>query len=502
MDCLVTIDAGTGSGRCVVFDARGVVQATAQEPFVYRSFEDPNLPMVRGFDLDAPSFWGVLVRCMRGALGQLPGGARIRGVIATSQREGCVFVDAEGEVLYGGPNLDARAVLEGMEVQQVVGAERLHAITGHAPPYIFPIARLQWFRKHHDLRRIASLLMLNDWITYRLSGERVAELSNAGESMLCDVTARRWSAELIAALDVPPGILPPLCLAGTRVGSVSATASAETGLPEGTPVFAGGADTQSALLGSGARTPGQAAVVLGTTAPVQLVTGAAIIDPRGSMWTSSHVVADRWVLESNGGDTGGAYRWLLELLMGASDAAAHAAADAAVAATGAAPRYVFSHLGPAIFDLQSMNPFRAAGFLFRFPILHIDRPSRGELLYAFHENVAFAIRANWEQIVALAAVPLPTLRAGGGMTRSASIIRRLADAMNVPVTVAATAESASLGCAVLAAVGAGLHADVDEALAAMSRDAVVEPDAAAVPFADERYHKWREHYGSLGSWTL
>src|SRR5262249_38297318 len=155
---------------------------------------------------------------------------------------------------------------------------------------------------------------LNDWITYRLSGERVAEHSNAGESMLYDVTRRDWSAELLDTLDIPAAILPPLCAAGTRVGRVTAAAAAATGIPEGTPVFAGGADTESALLGSGACEVGETGAVLGTTAPVQSVISSARIDPEGNLWTSCHVVPDRWVLESNAGDTGNAFRWLLELL--------------------------------------------------------------------------------------------------------------------------------------------------------------------------------------------
>ncbi len=168
VDALLALDAGTGSGRCIAFDPRGRVLATAQEPFRYDSFVDPGMPFLRGFDLDAGQFRGALGRCARAVMGALPAGTHLRGVIATSQREGCVFLDRAGEVLYAGPNLDARSVAEGMEVEQALGADRLHAVTGHAPPYIFPIARYLWFRKHRDARRIASLLMLNDWITYLL----------------------------------------------------------------------------------------------------------------------------------------------------------------------------------------------------------------------------------------------------------------------------------------------------------------------------------------------
>ena len=53
VDCIVTLDAGTGSGRCMAIDAAGRVLASAQEAFVYRLFEHPTLPMVRGCDLDA-----------------------------------------------------------------------------------------------------------------------------------------------------------------------------------------------------------------------------------------------------------------------------------------------------------------------------------------------------------------------------------------------------------------------------------------------------------------
>jgi autoinducer 2 (AI-2) kinase len=500
LDCLVTLDAGTGSGRCVVFDVHGRPLAKVQEPFRYRFVTDPAVPFLRGFDLVPDAFWGALARCVRAALRELPADAVVRGVIATSQREGCVFLDAGGAVLYGGPNLDSRAVLEGMELQAAIPAARLHAITGHAPPYIFPVARYLWFRKHHDARRVATLLMLNDWITFQLSGVAGAEPSNAGESMLYDVSRRVWSDEILAAADIPAAILPPLRPTGARVGGVTAAAAAATGLPEGAPVFAGGADTESALLGSGAIAPGETCAVLGTTTPVQLVTDRPVLDPDANLWTSCHVVPDRWVLESNAGDTGSAYRWLLEMVFGASDAAAHAAAEEEVAAAPPDGQRVLSYLGPAVFNLADTNPFRPAGLLFPFPLLHVDRPSRAQILRAFLDNVAFAVRGNCEQITATSGVPVPRLRASGGLTQSRLLLQLLADVLRVPVDVAAVPESASLGCAILAAVGAGLHPSLADAAGTMVRTARVEPSAGADH--DARYAKWREVQALLKTCTI
>jgi autoinducer 2 (AI-2) kinase len=501
VDVLLALDAGTGSGRCVAFDTGGRPLGAAQEPFSYRIFADETMPMLRGFDIDPEAFWGALARSARVVVAGLPPGARIRGVAATSQREGCVFLDAAGTVLYAGPNLDARAAMEGMELNERFGG-RLHAITGHAPPYIFPIARWCWYRKHHGTHRVATLLMLNDWITFQLSGERIAEHSNAGESMLYDVTRRTWSGELIGALDVPPGILPPLREPGEAVGRVTATAAAATGIPEGTPVFAGGADTECALLGSGVHTPGATGAVLGTTTPVQSVVDRPLIDPHARLWTSCHVVPGTWVLESNGGDTGGAYRWLLELFYGATDGAAHAAADAAVAAARPAERPLYCHFGPSIFDLSSMSPFKPAGLLFRFPLLHTDRPARGDVLRAYLESVAYAVRGNCEQLLAVRGGALGRLTASGGMTASRTLCRLLADTLGVPLAVARVPESASLGCAVLAAVGAGLHPDLPSAVAAMTSTDIVEPEPAAIAEYELRYRRWREVYDLLQTWTL
>jgi sugar (pentulose or hexulose) kinase len=63
-------------------------------------------------------------------------------------------------------------------------------------------------------------------------------------------------------------------------------------------------------------------------------------------------------------------------------------------------------------------------------------------------------------------------------------------------------ESASLGSAVLAAVGCGLHRDVASAVGAMVRTHVVEPDAARGGTLEGRYHHWREIYATFKSWTL
>jgi autoinducer 2 (AI-2) kinase len=486
----------------MAFDAAGRVLAAAHEPFAYRLFEHPTLPLARGCDLDADAFWAVLGRCARQVLHGLPPEARIRGVVATSQREGCVFLDSAGAVLYAGPNLDARAVVEGLELEERLGATRLHAITGHAPPYIFPAARYLWFRKQPAAPRLAAILMLNDWITFRLSGVRTAEHSSACESLLYDVCARDWSAVIVDALALPRQVLSPLHDAGAPAGRVTGDAARATGIPEGTSVFVGGADTEMALLGSGVCEPDALGVVMGTTMPVQMVTDRPILDPDGSLWTSPFVLPDRWVLESNAGDAGGAYRWLLELFFGAADAAAHARAERVAAEVALEPQAPICHLGPIVFGVQKMHPLHPAGLLFRFPLLDLDRPRRATLLRAFLDSVAYAVRGNCEQITARAGRTPSVVRLSGGMTRVAGLPRLVATVIGRPVEVAAVPESASLGCAVLGAVATGVHPSVGDAVGAMIRVAPVEPALDRHAAFSEGYERWRTAQRTLHGWAV
>jgi autoinducer 2 (AI-2) kinase len=488
MPAFVALDAGTGGGKCVIFDATGAVLGAQREPWSYDLSFNADVPFVKEFSFSAPAFWDILCRCTRAALQQAgiaPGD--VVGVAATSQREGCVFLDAHGVEVYAGPNLDARGFAEGLEVVSTLGGDRLYQITGHSAPFIFPIARYLWFRKHGQAA-VAHLLMINDWITYRLSGELSAEPSNATESMLFDLRGRCWSEEILTTFDIPASILPLVRRSGERVGSLTAAAAAATGLRAGTPVYVGGADTQCSLLGAGAIEADATAATLGTTTPVQTVMAHATFDPQFRLWAGCHVVPDRWVLESNAGDTGDAYLWLLDLVSGgAPREQLYRLGEQLAADRFGPPTMLF--VGPAVFDLSKMRFNRPGGMLFPFPALHV-RPDRATFVRAFMENVGYALRGNINQIEAITGTKNAVLTLSGGMTRSAVLPRVIADICGLPVRVAREPESAALGCAMLIAASAG--GSFTSAVTAMVQHTQLEPNAQQHERYEAPYVKWRE----------
>jgi autoinducer 2 (AI-2) kinase len=498
MRLVVALDAGTGGAKCAVYDLEGRRRALASEAWEYAVTVDPAMPLLRTYSFDPDLFWSALCRSARRALAEA--GARsqdVIGVAATSQREGCVFLDETGREIYAGPNLDARGFMEGLEVLSTLGPDLLYRVTGHAAPFIFPIARYLWFRKH-GAGDVARLLMISDWMTYRLCGRPSAEPSSAAESMLFDLRSRQWSAEILERFAIPAAVLPPVHRSGELIGEVGAAAAEATGLAAGTPVFTGGADTQCSLLGAAATEPGDTAVILGTTGPIQQVVAEPTLDPAGNLWAGCHVVPDRWVIEANLGSTGDAYRWLLDLLV-PEEGDRYSLADGLAREHGVEGS--LAYVGPRIFDLTRLRPDMPGGIFFRFPMLQL-RPTRGDLLRAFLESIAFAVRGNLGLLAPVTRRTPERLIAAGGMTRSGLLLQLVADVTGLRIDCAAEPESASLGAAILAAVGAGAHPGIGTAVGRMCRSRIVQPDDRCRAHYDAAFGKWREIYDRLDELSI
>lgn len=499
MEAFVTLDAGTGGGKCLIFDRQGMVLGSHSEPWEYEVTSPADAPFIKEFSFDAPKFWAILCRCVRHALanaGIEP--SMVAGISATSQREGCVFLDRDGREIYAGPNLDARGFREGLDILGTLGPQRLYEITGHSAPFIFPIARYLWFRARQP-SAVAQILMINDWITWRLSGEAAAEPSNATESMFFDLEARDWSAEILEMFDIPRSILPTVRASGALLGTLTPAAAQATGLLVGTPVFVGGADTQCAMLGAGAVEPGAAAATLGTTTPVQVVTAKATFDPEAVLWAGCHVVPERWVLESNAGDTGEAYLWLLELISGGvTREKAFAIGEDLARAGSSSPTLAF--IGPSVFNLNRLALNRPGGIMFPFPSMHM-RPQRADLVRAFMESVGFAIRANLHQIDKVLGAESAGLRLSGGMTRSGALTKTVSDIVGRRTLIARQPDTAALGCAILMMANIG-GSGLAEAMQAMSKSDLYVPDRERHSVYEAPYAKWRELYDKAFDWEM
>ncbi|HUK29435.1 MAG TPA: FGGY family carbohydrate kinase, partial [Candidatus Acidoferrales bacterium] len=141
---LAAIDAGTGSGRCVIFDPQGNQVAIAS-----REWSHPSISEFPGaFTFETQKNWQLLCESVREALQKASIAPNdIRAVSATSMREGMVLYDAHGKEIWACPNVDSRAEREVTRLIKKGLAKKIYAKAGDWLAITSP-PRFLWIKKH------------------------------------------------------------------------------------------------------------------------------------------------------------------------------------------------------------------------------------------------------------------------------------------------------------------------------------------------------------------
>lgn len=487
----IGIDVGTSAIKGVLLAEDGRVLARA-------SAEYPLLTPRPGWTEQRPDDWW---RAALDVLRRLAAvaEAEILGLGLSGQMHGSVFLDREGQVIR--PALlwnDGRTHAECLEIERRVGRERLIAITGNLASTGFQAPKILWLRAHEPDHhaRLARVLLPKDLIRLRLTGEAATDAADASGTLLVDLASRRYSDELLEALEIAPGLLPEIFESTEVTGRLTAEAAALTGLAEGTPVAAGGGDNACAAIGAGVVAHGQGACSLGTSGTIFVRSDRPVHDPEGAL-NAFCDPAGGWHLMGVTLSAGGALRWAIERT---------AATDAEVLRrSGLDPFAVLLEQALAL-------PPGADGVLF-LPYLagerspHMDPQARGawtglslaheraHLLRAVLEGVGYALADCLLRMRAVGLEPAELALVGGG-ARNPAWRRLLASQLRVELTTAPGAEEGpALGAAILARIGAGLDRDL---AAATARVLPAEGDRVAPdPAQAVAYHDLHARYRSL-----
>lgn len=475
---VLAVDLGSSRIRCVAFTLKGRAKAAVVEEWAAATPSDV-APL--GREYPARATWALVARLIRECAEQVEG--EIVGISATGQREAIALLDGNGRELYVGPNTDLRAFFEGQALD--AQGEELYRSTGHQPAFMFAAAKLRWFKANRPelYARIASVLSLDAWVAYRLCGELAISPASAGESGLLGLD--RTVGQSLERVGVNKSWLPALHEAGSSLGRITRATAQVTGLQPGTKVSVGGPDTQSALLGMGVVEPRAVGVVGGWSTPVQMVTERPLLDKAGRTWTGLHLLPERYVVEGNTTESGGAYTWLAEVL-GEGGAEMHGRIDQLAAKQPPGANGAVAFLGPRQGDMQDVGP-RWGGLLFPVPFA-AGRIERGQLYRAAFENLAYAVRANLEVLQDVTRMLPAQIAWGGGMAGSRALSQILADVLGRGLRRHARTEVAALGAAMAAATGSGQYEKLRQAVLAM------RSSGEAVPADPERTLEYQEHY--------
>ena len=484
---LATLDIGSGVGRCYIFDAEGREVSSATREWTRAWLAT---------DWDAKAAWRALSTVTREAIQKAKiSNDEIAGINSTSLREQVVFLDKNGEELPFPPDIEL--MLVGGPIIEEYG-EKIYLSSGHWPiqGFMAPswLSYLQKFKP--DLfERIETILNLNDWALFKLSGERASEPAGACETCLFDLTRLEWNKELVDALGYPQHIFPRIVNNGQVLGEVTHRAAEETGLKAGTPVVVGGPDTQCGLIGTGAINEGDTTAVAGTTTPIQTVLSRPIFDEKWRTWTSCHAVPGMWVLESNAGLTGWIYRWFRDEFMDTEATQAEMTSDEVydimnreVEKTPIGANKLFASIGSQIFNTRN-STVPTGGVFGIMPMA--KKTGKSEFARAIIENTCYSIRGNCEQIEEITKRKIKELRFCGGASRSAVWARIQSDVLGIPLLVPRVKEASALGAAILTGIGVGVYKDIQDATRrAVQLETRVEPNPGNHEAYNELYDRW------------
>jgi len=479
MDVVIGLDLGTGGVRAIAVDLHGKLVAQSVGSY-------PLLTPKPGWTEQNPADW---VSVSFAALSRLTQQLTEHQVIAlglSGQMHGMVPLDASGNVIR--PAIlwnDQRTGKAVEEIEQLIPRQELIQRTGNPAITGFQLPKLVWLRAEEPqaYAQVRQILLPKDYLGYVLTGESVTEPSDASGIGCLNLAKRQWDTDLLDALQISPELFPPVVASTAIAGRLKPDVAAQVGLPAGLPVIAGGGDNPAAAIGLGISSNqlNRGGLSIGTSGVIFVPCDRPTPDPEGRVHLFCHADGGYHLL----GVTlaaGGALRWYRDTF---------------------APKAEFKDL----MALAEQSPPGANGVLFlphlsgeRSP--YLDPDARGawvnlslahtqaDLVRAVLEGVALGLRKALEIVNALTPVHQLTVTGGGG--RSPVWVKILADVLGTELVMPQTEEGAAYGAALLAMVGVGAFADLEDVFKLISASS-----AEIQPQQNLTYESALEHHRAL-----
>ena len=477
---LLAIDGGTGSIRSALFDLDGNQIAISWREWTHHS--DPQI--MGSMNFDCAVNWDLTVQTIRECIVNVDPDD-ILACAATSMREGIVLYDDANREIFACANVDSRAAAEGRALKETLGLEEeLYSLSGQTFS-LGAISRLFWVKNNlpEIYAKTRHINMLNDWISFKLTGLLTSEPSNGCTTGMFDLSARKWDDEILARCNLKTGIFPNVYECGESIGNISKKAAVETGLSENTLVVAGGGDAQLGCVGIGAVSSGQAAILGGSFWQYEYNTDRLIMDKGCRVRVNCHAVPNIWQYEAIAFFPGLLMKWYKNTFCGA-DTYARAEEQAAAVPVG-------SHGMICTFsDIMNYISWRHAAPTFTDFAFDTDKFNRYTFYRAIMESAAYVCRGHLELVKEVTGLAPEYIMFAGGASKSPLWGQILSDVLKLPVKTPVVKEATSLGAAICAGVGVGVYENVAAArLVKIEREYKPNTDDY-----DKYYEKWKRVY--------
>ena len=476
------MDLGTSGLKMLLVAADGSILAENTQTYPV-SYPHP------GWSEQNPEDWYAAALC---GLGQLLVGqdaSKVCGISFGGQMHGLVALDSRDNVIR--PAIlwnDGRTEEETQYLNEVIGKEKLSAWTGNIAFAGFTAPKLLWMKKHEpeNFAKIKKIKLPKDYLAYRLSGAFSTDFSDASGMLLLDVKNRRWSREMCDVCGISEQMLPKLHESYEVVGRLKQEIADKFGLKD-VKIIAGAGDNAAAAVGTGVVGESGCNISLGTSGTLFVSSSSYKEDKVNALHSFCHADGG-WHLMGCILSAASCNSWWTEKILASSDYNAEQA---------------------GLDDFLGKNDVYFLPYLMGERSPHNDVTARGAFIgmrpdttrkmmtLAMLEGVIFALRDCLEAAKKNGAT-IPRTKLCGGGARSKLWRKIVANVMNLPVDIPQTEQGPGFGAAMLAMVGCGEYASVQEAAERIVRvKETVLPDCEIAAQYEERHRHFTKLYPAL-----
>ncbi|MTC26758.1 FGGY-family carbohydrate kinase [Providencia alcalifaciens] len=447
------VDLGGTVIKAGIYSPDGQEIVVAEHPFPTES------PQAGFSERNMETLWQVTCGVIREAIvkSQLHA-SQIAGVSFSSHGKGLYLLDKHGKPVRNGiVSSDSRAQAIVDQWHQNGTAEQAYPLSLQQLWASHPVALLNWLKQHEpdSYRDGRYVLMVHDYIRYRLTDQLTCEETNISGSQLYNPTTSSYDSRLCELFGIEEANekLAPVINSAQSAGCVTTQAAKDCGLQEGTPVFGGFFDVVGAALSSGVSQKDKLSAVAGT-------------------WTISTRVFDKIMPADY------PYVWGKYCIPGTYFV--HEGSPTSASNLAWFTRHFFNQ---RLQDYNVLNACVAEGatrqndILF-FPWLYgsnyhsnlhggllglSSHHTEGDIAYAIYQGIVFSHLLHQDRIVGIDNCT-QAIRFTGGPTNSALWMQMFCDASNLPLEVVDVQQSGCQAAALCAAVGSGYYTGFDAAI--------------------------------------
>jgi L-xylulokinase len=487
---LLGLDAGNTVIKAVLFDLSG------NEIAKHALDGQSSTPQPGHVERDLGELWENAVEVIKTCIAKAGISPELIAAIGCAGHgNGLYLLDKSDAPLLGIQSLDSRAAGVAEALAVGINGPEFHAICLQKPWPSQTPTLLAWVKENQpDLyASTGTVLLCKDFITFKLTGEKVSDVSDMSGCGLLSMPDCSYDARLMSlyGLKDATDLLPRLVQPDEVAGYVTEEVANRTGLAQGTPVVGGLFDVVASALGSGVAKPGQASIIAGTWSINQVLSTAPVVDE--SVFMASCFGDNRFVNIEASATSAANLEWYVREFVerGAHHDDPFGYCNDLIAAIEPAADDPFFH--PFLYGSGQGAQMRAG--LYGLAGWHTE----AHVLRALFEGVVFEHRRHIEQLTS-AGVDFGDADLSGGGSRSPVWPQMFADCLGKTMTVAVCEETGALGAAIVAGVGAGEFTDLDVGVAAMtSTKSLFTPDPSMKTHYDRRYETFTQLTQAMSS---